>query len=90
MGGAPPAKVFLAGGFGQNLSPTSAIVTGLLPGEFEGRVVGIGNSSLDGAIKLCLDASTDTNIHALIAQAQEINLATHPLFNDFFMEYMYF
>jgi uncharacterized 2Fe-2S/4Fe-4S cluster protein (DUF4445 family) len=90
MGGDLPAKVFLAGGFGQNLDPASAIATGLMPQDFSGRVIPIGNSSLSGAVKLCLNESARADVIAQIGKAQEINLATHRLFNDLFMEHMLF
>lgn len=90
MGGALPARVFLAGGFGQNLDPESAITTGLLPESFRGRVVPLGNSSLSGAVKTCLNTSAREAVVAQTACAQEVNLATHPLFNDLFMDNMAF
>ncbi|MCL1847900.1 MAG: ASKHA domain-containing protein [Coriobacteriia bacterium] len=88
MGGELPRKVYLAGGFGQSLNPQSALATGLLPESFSGRVIPVGNSSLNGAVKLCMDESLRLEVPARIANAQEINLATHPLFSDLFMEHM--
>ena len=90
MGGDPPAKVFLAGGFGQNLDPQSALATGLLPEEFAGRVRSIGNSSLSGAVKVCLSAEMRGSVEQLASNGQEINLAAHRLFNDLFMDNMSF
>ncbi|MDR3037412.1 MAG: ASKHA domain-containing protein [Coriobacteriales bacterium] len=90
MGGDPPSKVFLAGGFGQNLNPESALATGLLPKDFRGRVTPIGNSSLSGAVKLCLNASAREDVATLQTAGEEINLATHRRFNDLFMESMSF
>jgi uncharacterized 2Fe-2S/4Fe-4S cluster protein (DUF4445 family) len=90
MGGPLPHRIFLAGGFGQNLDPESAIATGLLPEDFRGRVVSIGNSSLSGAVKVCLNESVRTDIVSHLPQRHEINLATHPLFSDLFMEHMSF
>jgi uncharacterized 2Fe-2S/4Fe-4S cluster protein (DUF4445 family) len=87
MGGPTPAKIVLAGGFGQTLDPESALVTGLLPVEFRDRVVALGNSSLNGAAKFCLNDSAYVDIVAQIDNAEEINLATHPLFNKLFMEH---
>lgn len=90
MGSGPPSKVFLAGGFGQNLNPQSALATGLLPASFAGRVRSIGNSSLNGAVKLALNAAARDSIEDLASDGQEINLAEHRLFNNLFMENMYF
>jgi uncharacterized 2Fe-2S/4Fe-4S cluster protein (DUF4445 family) len=90
MGGAPPAQVFLAGGFGQNLNPASAIACGLLPSSFAGRVDAIGNSSLSGAAKLCYNEDARASLKNHAPDCQEINLATHPLFNDLFLDFMTF
>ncbi len=90
MGGRLPAKVFLAGGFGQNLSAKSAITTGLIPKELAGRIVTVGNSSLNGAAKICFDNESYNTVSWLANQAREINLATHHEFADLFMEHMYF
>lgn len=43
-------KVFLAGGFGNNLRIESAIVTGLLPEELSGRIHAVGNAAGAGAV----------------------------------------
>jgi len=90
MGGALPSKVFLAGGFGQNLDPASAIATGMLPESFAGRVSPIGNSSLNGAIKACLNDALVSTAAGSIEHAVEINLGSHPKFNDLFMDQMAF
>ena len=88
MGGELPSHLYLAGGFGQSLNPDSALATGLLPEVFSGRIHAIGNSSLGGATKVCLDESLCSGLSSLIQGVQEINLATHPLFGDLFMEHM--
>ncbi|MDR0308844.1 MAG: ASKHA domain-containing protein [Coriobacteriales bacterium] len=90
MGGDLPKKVYLAGGFGQNLNPKSALVTGLLPQSFDGRVQAIGNSSLSGAVKLCLNELARVGLEDLAESGNEINLAAHPMFNDQFMDNMSF
>ncbi|MDR0850877.1 MAG: ASKHA domain-containing protein [Clostridiales Family XIII bacterium] len=90
MGENPPSRVFLAGGFGQNLNPESAIITGLLPESFRGRVIPVGNSSLSGAVKTCLNNSAEQTLQEIATLGSEINLATHRLFDDFFMDYMMF
>jgi uncharacterized 2Fe-2S/4Fe-4S cluster protein (DUF4445 family) len=90
MGGEIPAHVFLAGGFWQNLKPESALACGLLPPGFAGRVSPVGNSSLSGAVKLCLNASARADMAAKARNGQEINLGVHPHFNDYFMNFMSF
>jgi uncharacterized 2Fe-2S/4Fe-4S cluster protein (DUF4445 family) len=90
MGDSTPSRIFLAGGFGQNLNPKSACACGLLPETFCDRVIAVGNSSLNGAVKICLNDSARAETVKQIAHAQEINLAVHRLFSDLFMEHMAF
>ncbi|MCL2882855.1 MAG: ASKHA domain-containing protein [Coriobacteriia bacterium] len=90
MGGDIPKKVFLAGGFGQNLNPESALTTGMLPKSFSGRVQAIGNSSLSGAVKACLNESARAGLVDLAEGGHEINLAAHEMFDDQFITNMYF
>ncbi|MDE5873707.1 MAG: ASKHA domain-containing protein, partial [Lachnospiraceae bacterium] len=47
--------IFLAGGFGFYLDLDTAYYLGLLPKTFDGRVIVIGNSSLEGACCICSD-----------------------------------
>ena len=47
-------QVYLAGGFGTNVSAEDVIITGILPEEFRGKIVPIGNGALQGAIKVGL------------------------------------
>ncbi len=44
-------KIYLAGGMGYYLDPEDALAIGLLPEEFRGRIVAVGNTSLQGAIR---------------------------------------
>lgn len=43
--------VYLAGGFGTNLSEDDVLDTGIFPEEWKGRIVPIGNGALQGAIR---------------------------------------
>ncbi|MDR3305272.1 MAG: ASKHA domain-containing protein [Clostridiales Family XIII bacterium] len=89
MGG-PPDVLYLAGGFGQNISIESALDVGLLPEAVRGRVEFAGNTSLGG----CEDARAGEGLPReaadMIARAEEINLAAHKDFNNTFMESMMF
>ena len=88
--GAVPDRVCLAGGFGQRLDPASAAAIGLIPPALLPRVEAVGNSSLAGAVKACLDPRYLACAQELVRAGQEINLAMHPLFNDLFMRSMEF
>jgi uncharacterized 2Fe-2S/4Fe-4S cluster protein (DUF4445 family) len=88
--GTMPEQVYLAGGFGQHLSPESAFATGLLPESLAGRVHPVGNSSLAGAVIACIDTDVLASARRDIGEGRELNLAKHPLFNDQFLEHMVF
>ena len=57
------SKVYLAGGFGAHLLEEDAIVTGILPKEFEGKTESIGNGALKGCIRygmeMCAEMTRD-------------------------------
>jgi len=76
-------KVFLAGGFGMNLNSTSI----LFPFE---NVIPVGNVSLGGCSQVLINEEQEDTLQELTKIAKEIDLATHPQFNDLFMEYCSF
>jgi len=82
------STVYLAGGFGHKINLKNAVTLGLIPKELEDKVVILGNSALGGCANVLLSTSKEADIQKLVSQATEINLATHPQFNDLFMDYM--
>lgn len=83
-------SVFLAGGFGHKINIESAQTLGLIPKELASKVITVGNTSLAGAAHVLLSTTAKADILAITSRAKEINLSTHPRFNDLFMEYMLF
>ena len=84
------STVYLAGGFGFRLDEKKAIFIGLLPKEFAGKIKVIGNSSLNGAVKSLLQKGAEEKLSSVVKQAQEINLSSDKIFNQLYMEHMYF
>jgi len=82
------STVYLAGGFGHKINLKNAVTLGLIPKELEEKVVILGNSALGGCAKVLLSTTSEADILKLVNKATEINLATHPRFNDLFMDYM--
>jgi uncharacterized 2Fe-2S/4Fe-4S cluster protein (DUF4445 family) len=83
--------VYLAGGIGQAVDVSDAAVIGLLPPEAAGKTRAMGNASLGGAARLLLDpVPAKKDMKALLSRAEEINLASHPRFNELFVEFMGF
>ncbi|MCL1821077.1 MAG: ASKHA domain-containing protein [Oscillospiraceae bacterium] len=83
--------VYLAGGIGQAIDVNSAADIGILPQELKSKVRAVGNTSLGGACRmLCAPELSGEIIKKLLNTYEEINLAAHPKFNDYFMEFMIF
>lgn len=83
-------KVYLAGGFGYFLAPAKAAAVGLLPGELTDRTEAVGNTSLQGAVRL-LSSPEDRKLLKEIAEhAEEIPLAADEVFQELYLKYMMF
>ena len=83
-------KVYLAGGFGCKLDSEKAILIGLLPKEFRGKLVPVGNSALAGAVKYGRDDRGEERIQRIIEVSEEISLAADKDFQEIYMEEMLF
>lgn len=85
-------QIYLAGGFGFYMDVEKAIRIGLFPVSFSGRVKPLGNSALEGAEQFLLadEKESRERLRWIVSHAREINLAMHPAFNDFYMQYMFF
>lgn len=84
------SKVYLAGGFGYKLNTDKAIAIGMIPEEWQERIVAVGNSSLSGASKYVKDENRDKKIEKLVSISEEINLSADKEFNEFYMDAMFF
>ena len=83
-------KLYLAGGFGFKLNPEKVADIGLLPRELSGRIIPVGNSALNGAIKYLLSKDAPLRLEAIVKAAKELQLSEHKEFNSLYPEYMYF
>lgn len=81
-------NVFIAGGFGHKINLQNAANLGLIPSEFTDKVISLGNASLGGCARVLLSSTAEADILKLVKVSQEINLATHPKFNELFINYM--
>ena len=66
--------IFVAGAFGRHIDPRQAVVLGMLPDLPLKTYVPIGNSSLKGAQKILLDASTWDRCHKIAKKITYIEL----------------
>lgn len=82
--------LYLAGGFGSHLSIPHAVRIGLIPAAMAGRVKIIGNAALDGAALLLLDQTRRRDATRLADAAQHVDLGGDPVFNQRYVEEMFF
>lgn len=78
-------KVFLAGGFGYTMESDSAVTIGLFPTQLKNKIQAVGNAALGGCAKFLLNPACEPEIQKIAANAKEINLATHPRFEEIFI-----
>lgn len=81
---------YIAGGFGSHLNVASAAAIGLIPASLQDRVTVIGNGALAGALELMLDQKKLRNAERVAAASQHLNLGGNPIFNENYMEQMFF
>ena len=62
----------------------------MFPEEFEGHIEAVGNSSLGGAGKYLCEADVEERVSSLVKVSEEIALSTDKVFNDFYMDAMFF
>jgi uncharacterized 2Fe-2S/4Fe-4S cluster protein (DUF4445 family) len=80
----------LAGGFGSYLQPGPAAGIGLIPAALAGRASPGGNTALTGAILLTVSSAARRTAEQRARVAQEVGLATHPVFLERYIDQMAF
>lgn len=83
------SRVWLAGGFGYYLDVKKASGIGLFPGELEGRVEAVGNTSLEGAFLYGRKGGRE-EAERIRTICHAINLAEHPDFEGIYFEHLNF
>lgn len=83
-------KIYVAGGFGYKMDIDKAVGIGLLPKECREKIEAVGNTCLKGAVKYLLQEDAQEQTERLAEAAEEISLSTDPIFQEYYMEYMYF
>lgn len=80
------AELMLAGGFGNYLNIRSAIRMGLIPPLPAGRVSYVGNAAGLGAQMALISETERRRADDLARQIRHVSLATHPEFQEVFLE----
>ena len=83
-------KVMIAGAFGNYMSPHSACGIGMIPTELEDRIVPIGNAAGEGAKIAALNIDEFRRCMSISTGSDFLELATHPDFQDTFVDLMEF
>ncbi len=82
--------VYLAGGFGNCLSPRAARAIGLLPPALAAPVCAAGNTAGEGAALALLRRDARQQLGALAGCCRYIELATDPFFMQAYLDEMHF
>lgn len=82
--------IIIAGGFGYHLNERSLFGIGLLPEATNTRISFVGNSSLEGAVRVLLDKKLMNQAVQIARTAQMLELSQIPEFEDVFVREMHF
>lgn len=82
--------IIIAGGFGYHLNKKSLFGIGLLPDAPKTRISFVGNSSLEGAVRILLNKKLIKNAAQIARTAQVIELSQIPEFEGVFVREMHF
>ena len=83
-------QIFLAGAFGNYLSPASACKTGMIPPELEAKIRPIGNAAGTGARLCSLSAAEFAYAKKLARETEFLELAALPAFQDCYVDCLTF
>ena len=83
-------EVWLAGAFGSFLSPESACTIGLIPPQLRGRIKPVGNAAGEGAKEVLLREDLWHYAAQVAREADFLELASMPEFNDTFIDEIMF
>ena len=79
-------KVFLAGAFGNYMTPASACRIGMIPRELEACIVPIGNAAGEGAKRCAISKKEFSYSQTLAKKTEFLELASMPEFQDCYVD----
>lgn len=83
-------RIIVAGSFGYHLKPEKLKCIGLLPPEYTGQIVSVGNSSLSGAALAVLNHNILEDMEHLASGIQVLDLGSRPDFSKRFLSHLGF
>jgi uncharacterized 2Fe-2S/4Fe-4S cluster protein (DUF4445 family) len=84
------STLYIAGALGEHLNIQNAVRVGLIPSELAKKVKIVGNTSLKGAKKALVDWDYIEKMTLVSLKCTNIDLNNSPIFNDEFMNNMFF
>ena len=90
LGAGDISGVYLAGGFGNYIRVSSALNIGLIPNEFDGRILPSGNAAGAGAVCALLSGQAAGRMDALSSKIRYIELSASPEFTQEYIDCMMF
>jgi uncharacterized 2Fe-2S/4Fe-4S cluster protein (DUF4445 family) len=81
-------RIFLAGAFGNFLSPRQALNLGMLPSTEPERIEFVGNAAGDGALLALLNRTKRRRALQLARQIRVVELGSQPGFQEIFVDSM--
>lgn len=84
------SQLLIAGGFGTVLNIHSAAAIGLIPKALAEKATAVGNAAGMGAILQLLTLEERTAAETIAAKAETLELSTHPVFREAYIENMMF
>ena len=96
--GEVPARVYVSGGFGNNMDPEKIESLAMFPKEFSGKIVAVGNTSLKGAASFTAatmlgapaQIAAKRKIEEIVQKAEVVELAELDSFSEDYIEAMNF
>lgn len=82
--------LYLAGGFGNYINRNNAAAIGLIPPELKEKLIPAGNASASGAALCILSEPAVQRLPGIVQAAEYIELSASPVFQQQYMEQMYF
>ncbi|MGA2403744.1 MAG: ASKHA domain-containing protein [Syntrophobacteraceae bacterium] len=78
-------QIMVAGSFGYHLNPENLKCIGLLPAEYMGQTIFVGNSSLSGASLAVLNQDILRDMEHVASVIRVLDLGSHPDFSNKFI-----
>lgn len=83
-------KVYIAGGFGNNVNIANAMKIGLIPKIDAGKIKLVGNTSLGGCVKYLFDSAGKNSLKEIRKSTRYLELSSDQRFNEAYIDNIFF